>query len=82
MGSRRGEARLHPSGHSGEIVFTCAPAADSALASGAQSEVLVVIQQFPYRHPRKKLDLFSVLWDSVLMDFEGTMVRIWRNCSG
>ena len=37
-----------PSGHSGEIVFTCAPAADSALASGGQSEVRAVIQQFPY----------------------------------
>ena len=37
-----------PSSHSGEIVFTCAPAADSALASGGQSEVQAVIQQFPY----------------------------------
>jgi len=36
------------SGHSGEIAFTCAPAADSALASGGQSEVQAVIQQFPY----------------------------------
>ena len=35
-------------GHSGEIAFTCAPAADSALASGGQSEVQAVIQQFPY----------------------------------
>jgi len=47
MGSRRGGARL-PSGHSGEIAFTCAPAADSVLASGGQSEVQAVIQQFPY----------------------------------
>ena len=39
-----------PSGHSGEIVFTCAPAADSALASGGQSEVQAVIQQFPYKY--------------------------------
>ena len=38
-----------PSGHSGEIAFTCAPAADSALTSGGQSEVQAVIQQFPYR---------------------------------
>ena len=37
-----------PSGHSGEIVFTCAPAADSALASGGQSEVQAMIQQLPY----------------------------------
>lgn len=37
-----------PSGHSGEIVFTCAPAANSALASGGQSELQAVIQQFPY----------------------------------
>ena len=36
------------SGHSGEIVFTCAPAADSALTSGGQSEVRAMIQQFPY----------------------------------
>jgi len=36
------------SSHSGEIVFTCAPAADSAPASGGQSEVQAVIQQFPY----------------------------------
>ena len=36
------------SSHSGEIVFTCAPAADSALTSGGQSEVQAVIQQFPY----------------------------------
>ena len=43
MGSRR-------SGHSGEIAFTCAPAADSALASGGQSEVQAVIQQFPYSY--------------------------------
>ena len=37
-----------PSGHSGEIAFTCAPVADSALASGGQSEVQAVIQQLPY----------------------------------
>ena len=36
------------SGHSGEIVFTCAPAADSVLASDGQSEVQAVIQLFPY----------------------------------
>jgi len=36
------------SGHSGEIAFTCAPAADSALTSGGQSEVQAMIQQFPY----------------------------------
>jgi len=37
-----------PSGHSREIAFTCAPAADSALASGGQSEVQAMIQLFPY----------------------------------
>jgi len=37
-----------PSSYSGEIAFTCAPAADSALTSGGQSEVQAVIQQFPY----------------------------------
>ncbi len=36
------------SGHSGEIAFTCAPAADSALASDSQSEVQAVIQRLPY----------------------------------
>ena len=49
MGSRRGAARLLASGHSGEIEFTCAPVADSALASDGQSEVQAVIQQFPYK---------------------------------
>ena len=38
-----------PSGHSGEIAFTCASAADSALTSGGQSEVQALIQQFPYK---------------------------------
>ena len=42
------EPGINPSGHSGEIAFTCAPAADSALTSGGQSEVQAVIQQFPY----------------------------------
>ena len=31
------------------IAFTCAPAADSALASGGQSEVQAMIQQFSYK---------------------------------
>ena len=39
-------------GHSGEIAFTCAPAADSVLTSGGQSEVQAVIQQFPYTYQR------------------------------
>jgi len=43
VGSRR-------PGHSGEIAFTCALAADSALTSGGPSEVQAVIQQFPYRY--------------------------------
>lgn len=38
------------SGHSGEIAFTCAPAADSALTSGGQSEVQAMIEQFPYKY--------------------------------
>ena len=51
MGSRRGGAWLHPFNftHSGEMAFTCAPAADSGLTSGGQSEVQAVIQLFPYR---------------------------------
>jgi len=39
MGSRRGGARLHPFQSQGWIAFPCAPAADSVLASGGQSEV-------------------------------------------
>jgi len=58
MGSRRkGEPGSTPSGHSGEIAFTCAPAADSALASGGQSEVQAGIQQFPYTNIGK-LELY------------------------
>ena len=37
-----------PYGHSGQTAITCAPAADSALASGGQSEAQAMIQQFPY----------------------------------
>lgn len=48
MGSLWGAAWLLASGHSGEIVFTCVPAADSVLASGGQSEIQAVIQQLPY----------------------------------
>ena len=44
------EPGFTPSGHSGEIAFTCAPEADSVLASGGQSEFQAVIQQFPYRY--------------------------------
>jgi len=39
-----------PSGHSSETAFTCAPAADSVLASCGQSEVQAMIQWFPYTH--------------------------------
>jgi len=46
------------SGHSGEIAFTCAPAADSALASGGQSDVQAVIQQFPYTNQEKPHESF------------------------
>ena len=55
-------------GHSGEIPFTCAPAADSALASGGQSGVQAMIQQFPYTG-----NSFSVLknnqWCNFLREF-------------
>jgi len=47
-----------PSGHSGEIAFTCALVADSALASGGQSEVQAVIQQFPYTHDKLRLKIY------------------------
>ena len=58
MGSRRGEEPgSTPSGHSGEIAFTCAPAADSVLASAGQSEVQAVIQQFAYTNIGK-LELY------------------------
>ena len=53
-----------PSSHSGEIAFTCAPAADSALASGGQSEVQAVTQLFPYKSKNKNqniaLDLTNI----------------------
>jgi len=39
-----------PSDYTGGVAFTCAPMADSVLASGGQSEVQAVIQQFPYRN--------------------------------
>ena len=42
---RRPESRQY---QTGEIAFTSAPAADSVLASGGQSEVQAMIQQFPY----------------------------------
>jgi len=48
-----------PSGHSGEIAFTCAPAAASALASGGQSDVQALIQQFPYTQQRQWLQFGS-----------------------
>ena len=48
MGSRRGAAWLHPFQAHRWIAFTCAPAAYSVLASGGQSEVQAIIQQFPY----------------------------------
>ena len=50
-------------GHSGEIAFTCAPAADSALASGGQSEVQAMIQQFPYTYKATKV--------------AGSLLRLW-----
>jgi len=37
-----------PYGHSGQTAITCAPAADSALASGSQTGGQAVIIQFPY----------------------------------
>ena len=46
MGSRSQAPPRHS--HSGELAFTCAPVGDSVLASGGQSEVQAVIQQFPY----------------------------------
>ena len=48
MGSGSQEPGSPPSSPSGELAFTCAPAADSALASGGPSEVQAVIQQLPY----------------------------------
>jgi len=38
MRSKRGAARLHPSGHT-QIAFTCVPRADQVLSPGAQSVV-------------------------------------------
>lgn len=47
----RGEPGSTPSGHSGEIAFSCAPAADSAPASGGPSELQAAVQQSPYVAP-------------------------------
>ena len=58
MGSLWGGAWLMAASYSDEIVFTCAPAADSALASGGQSEVQAVIQQFPYTNQEKPHESF------------------------
>ena len=67
MGSRRGEPGSTPSGHSGEIAFTCAPAADAVLASDGQSEVQAVVQQFPY----SALSKFA--YDNILGGVAGTL---------
>jgi len=48
VGSRRGAARLQPFWPCRWVAFTCAPMADSVLASGDQSEVQAVTQQLPY----------------------------------
>jgi len=61
MGSRRTGAWLS---HSGEIAFTCAPAADSVLASGGQSEVQAVIQLFPYTEASPHLLAMEEKWFS------------------
>jgi len=50
MGSRRSAAWLHPFQSHRCIAFACAPTADSVLASGDQSVVQAMIQQFPYRN--------------------------------
>jgi len=50
MGSRRDAAWLQPFWSYRWIDFTCAPVADSVFASGGQSEVQAVIQQFPDNH--------------------------------
>jgi len=48
MGSRRGAARFHPFQSHRGIAFTCAPMAAPVLASGDQSVVQAMTQQFPY----------------------------------
>ena len=49
-GLREVEPGSTPPDYTGGVAFTCAPMADSVLASGAQSEVQAVIQQFLYRN--------------------------------
>jgi len=61
-----------PSGHSGEIAFTCAPAADSALASGGQSEVQAVIQQFPY----SPVMMFFITTCGLVQHFKTVLVKL------
>ena len=48
-------------------MFTCAPAADSALTSGGQSEVQAVIQQFPYTKVMEELKRGEVRVDDSLI---------------
>jgi len=50
-------------------VFTCAPAADSALASGGQSEVQAMIQQFPYISLKSKCEniVICYTWLKIIM---------------
>jgi len=48
MGSRGGAARLHPFLSHSWTACICAPRADTVLASGDESEVQTMIQQFPY----------------------------------
>jgi len=43
-----GEVQPGSTTSSHTAAFTCAPAADSVLSSGGQSEVQAMIQQFPY----------------------------------
>ena len=52
-----------PYGHSGQTAITCAPAADSALASGSQTEGQAVIIQFPYTCVVQTCGLY--IWISV-----------------
>lgn len=84
MESRRGGARLHPFRSHRWIAFTCASAADSVLASGGQSEVQAVIQQFPYS-PRDILAQFhesNQQTDMSTLQFWLVQTEKWNSISG
>jgi len=71
-----------PAGHSGEIAFTCAPTAASALISGGQSEVQAVIQQFPFTRPFVEFRLEGASECHLVQSPEGTTAKLEQAAQG